>query len=106
MQKTQHVVEVARRDNYNPPCYYLRGLQTKANTTPTIEPYWSAYPMGQGANIQHWEGAMQIHTDGSGGTHSGDPRLRRCGWAWVINSANGGMGYAPVGYHGEYGSLD
>eukprot|EP00973_Karenia_brevis_P006737 915281-Karenia_brevis.AAC.1 len=48
---------------------------------------------------------MQIYTDGSGGTHSGDPRLRRCGWAWVINSANGEMGHAPVGYYGEYGSL-
>eukprot|EP00973_Karenia_brevis_P024357 3359296-Karenia_brevis.AAC.1 len=36
--KTQHLVEVARRDNYNPPCYYLRGLQPKANTTPTVDP--------------------------------------------------------------------
>eukprot|EP00973_Karenia_brevis_P000082 10330-Karenia_brevis.AAC.1 len=36
--KTQHLVEVARRDNYNPPCYSLRGLQPKANTTPTVDP--------------------------------------------------------------------
>eukprot|EP00973_Karenia_brevis_P024345 3358071-Karenia_brevis.AAC.1 len=49
---------------------------------------------------------MKICTDGSGGIHSGEPRPRRCGWAWVVNSANGGMGYAPVGYHGEYGTLD
>eukprot|EP00973_Karenia_brevis_P057878 8056011-Karenia_brevis.AAC.1 len=35
---TQHVVEVARRGNYNPPCYDLRGLQPQANTTPTVEP--------------------------------------------------------------------
>eukprot|EP00973_Karenia_brevis_P072627 10088502-Karenia_brevis.AAC.1 len=97
---------MARRDNYNAPCYYLKGLQPRANTTPTTEPYWSAYPISQGANIHHWDEAMQIYTDGSGGTHSGDPRLRRCGWALVINSANGGMGSAPVGYYGEYGSLD
>eukprot|EP00973_Karenia_brevis_P087506 12133524-Karenia_brevis.AAC.1 len=32
--KTQHLVQMARRDNNNPPCYYLRGLQLKANTTP------------------------------------------------------------------------
>eukprot|EP00973_Karenia_brevis_P014398 1961401-Karenia_brevis.AAC.1 len=36
--KTQHLVDLARRDNYNPPCYYLRGLQPKANTTPTVDP--------------------------------------------------------------------
>eukprot|EP00973_Karenia_brevis_P046089 6384569-Karenia_brevis.AAC.1 len=48
---------------------------------------------------------MHLYTDGSGGTHSRDPRLRRCGWAWVLNSANGSMGYAPV-YYGECGTLD
>eukprot|EP00973_Karenia_brevis_P042174 5839412-Karenia_brevis.AAC.1 len=49
---------------------------------------------------------MQMYIDGSGGTYSGDPRLRRCGWACVLNSANVGMEYAPVGYFGEYGTLD
>eukprot|EP00973_Karenia_brevis_P059513 8286386-Karenia_brevis.AAC.1 len=36
--KTQHLVDIARRDNYNPTCYYLRGLQPKANTAPTVNP--------------------------------------------------------------------
>eukprot|EP00973_Karenia_brevis_P063552 8831110-Karenia_brevis.AAC.1 len=36
--KTEDLVEVARRDDYNPPCYYLRGLQPQANTTPTVDP--------------------------------------------------------------------
>eukprot|EP00973_Karenia_brevis_P031181 4301889-Karenia_brevis.AAC.1 len=36
--KTQRLVDVAGRDNYNPPCYYLRGLQPNANTAPTLEP--------------------------------------------------------------------
>eukprot|EP00973_Karenia_brevis_P018498 2535836-Karenia_brevis.AAC.1 len=56
IQKTQHLVEIARRDNYNPHCYYLRGLQRIANITPTTEPYWSAYAVGQGANVTHWQG--------------------------------------------------
>ena len=25
-----------------------------------------------------------VFTDGSGGKNTNDPRLRRCGWAWVI----------------------
>eukprot|EP00973_Karenia_brevis_P069617 9680064-Karenia_brevis.AAC.1 len=48
IQKTQHLVEVARRDKHNPPCDYLRGPQPIANTTPTAAPFWSAYPVGQG----------------------------------------------------------
>eukprot|EP00973_Karenia_brevis_P053363 7415527-Karenia_brevis.AAC.1 len=27
--KTQHLVETARRDNHNPPCYYLKGAPAK-----------------------------------------------------------------------------
>eukprot|EP00973_Karenia_brevis_P023035 3172407-Karenia_brevis.AAC.1 len=44
--KTQHLADIARMDNCNPPCDYLRGLQPKANTTPTIEPYWCACTLG------------------------------------------------------------
>eukprot|EP00973_Karenia_brevis_P030544 4212571-Karenia_brevis.AAC.1 len=82
IEKIQYLVDVARRDNYNPPCYYLRGRQPLANTTPTATPLWSAYSVGQGANLAHWEGSMHVYTDGSGGTHSSDPRLTGCGWAW------------------------
>eukprot|EP00973_Karenia_brevis_P031066 4285592-Karenia_brevis.AAC.1 len=100
IKKTQHLVEIARRDNYNPPCYYIRGLQPKANATPTIDPYCSACIIGAGSNISHWAGPLHIYTDGSGGTHNSDPRLRRCGWAWIINSKSGNMGNAPVAYYG------
>eukprot|EP00973_Karenia_brevis_P053555 7442721-Karenia_brevis.AAC.1 len=72
--KTQHLVEVARRDNYKPPCYYLRGLQPKANTTPTAEPQWCACGgLGAGADLSQWGGEITIYTDGSGGTRSNDP---------------------------------
>eukprot|EP00973_Karenia_brevis_P027532 3797908-Karenia_brevis.AAC.1 len=35
-----------------------------------------------------------------------DPRLKGCGRAWRVNSANGGFGHSPVAYHGEYGTMD
>eukprot|EP00973_Karenia_brevis_P087255 12097744-Karenia_brevis.AAC.1 len=56
--KTQHLVEVARRDNYNPPCYYLRGLQPKANTAPTVEPQWCACGLRAGADLTQWVGEV------------------------------------------------
>eukprot|EP00973_Karenia_brevis_P004026 554909-Karenia_brevis.AAC.1 len=37
---------------------------------------------GAGSDLSHWAGEVTIYTDGSGGTRSADPRLRRCGWAW------------------------
>eukprot|EP00973_Karenia_brevis_P038536 5318394-Karenia_brevis.AAC.1 len=40
------------------------------------------------------------------GERSSDPRLRRCVWAWIVNSASGGMGHGPVAYQGEYGTMD
>eukprot|EP00973_Karenia_brevis_P045726 6332186-Karenia_brevis.AAC.1 len=52
--KTQHLVDVATRDNYNPPCYYMRGLQPQANTTPTVEPQWCACGLGAGSDLSHW----------------------------------------------------
>eukprot|EP00973_Karenia_brevis_P028246 3891440-Karenia_brevis.AAC.1 len=67
---------MSRRDNYNPHCYYLRGLQPKANPTPTVEPQWIACGLGKGACLQPREGEVIIYTDGSGGERSSDPRLR------------------------------
>eukprot|EP00973_Karenia_brevis_P069485 9661906-Karenia_brevis.AAC.1 len=66
--KTQHLVDTARRDNYNPPCYYLEGLQPKANTTPTVDPQWCACGVGAGSDFSQWAGGVTIYTDGSGGT--------------------------------------
>eukprot|EP00973_Karenia_brevis_P089704 12399068-Karenia_brevis.AAC.1 len=49
---------------------------------------------------------MDIYTDGSGGERSADPRLRRCGWAWIINSSNGDKQFGPVAHYGGYGIMD
>ena len=32
--------------------------------------------------------SIKVYTDGSGGKNTDDPRLRRCGWSWVIPGAN------------------
>ena len=40
---------------------------------------------------------MHIYLDGSGGTYSSDPRLRKCGWAWV-------QYIGPTAW-GQYGAL-
>ena len=39
-------------------------------------------PLGQ--SLQEMPSSITVYTDGSGGKNSDDPRLRRCGWAWVI----------------------
>eukprot|EP00973_Karenia_brevis_P087232 12093976-Karenia_brevis.AAC.1 len=65
--KTQHLVDGARRDNYKPACYYLRGLQPKPDTTPIRGLYWGAYGLGQGNQFQGWQGHIVMYTDGSRG---------------------------------------
>eukprot|EP00973_Karenia_brevis_P055507 7718543-Karenia_brevis.AAC.1 len=74
--KTKNLVDIARRDNYNPPCYYLRGWQPKANTIPTVDPQWCACGLGAGSDLSQRAGDLAIYTDGSGGARSADPRLR------------------------------
>ena len=44
---------------------------------------------------------MVVATDGSGGPHSADPRIRRCGWGFVILGPNGeekASGSGPLDY--------
>eukprot|EP00973_Karenia_brevis_P055214 7677377-Karenia_brevis.AAC.1 len=65
-----------------------------------METDWWANCLGHGDQVQDWEGPIIIHTDGSGGEHSNDPKLRRCGWAWMINKANSYHARAPVAYFG------
>ena len=45
---------------------------------------------------------ITVYTDGSGGKFSSDPRLRRCGWAWVCPQHNSNK----IAKHGARGSLD
>ena len=47
--------------------------------TPT---YQVVTPLGR--PLQDMPTEVVVYTDGSGGRNTDDPRLRRCGWAWVI----------------------
>eukprot|EP00973_Karenia_brevis_P093276 12416546-Karenia_brevis.AAC.1 len=66
--KTQNLA-LARRVNYKPECCYHWGLQPTANTTPTIEPQWWAFCIGQGDQVQNWECPIKMFTDGVGGDY-------------------------------------
>ena len=49
-----------------------------------VEPttYMVVRPLGR--PLQDMPRGITVYTDGSGGKNTSDPRLRRCGWAWVI----------------------
>ena len=72
------------------PCYFMRGLMTEAWTTPSTAPEYFREQLGSSESdatcLHKYEGAKtHIYTDGSGGENTSDPRLRRCGWSWIIN---------------------
>eukprot|EP00973_Karenia_brevis_P068008 9460849-Karenia_brevis.AAC.1 len=66
-----------------------------------MEPQWWAICIGQGDQLQQWEGPITIYGDGSGAESSNDPRLRRCGWSWVVNWSNSYYVRALAAYYGE-----
>ena len=82
---SQHLVRRARQCNEDPigaKCYWLRGLVPKEWTHQPDPTSFSVSSIGEweiGQSVQ----SKYIYLDGSGGAHSRDKRLRRCGWAWV-----------------------
>ena len=42
-----------------------------------------------GERLARAQATIVVFTDGSGRKNTSDPRLRRCGWAWVIPGPNG-----------------
>ena len=42
-----------------------------------------------GVRLQEASATIVVFTDGSFGKNISDPRLRRCGWAWIIPGPNG-----------------
>ena len=49
--------------------------------------YMVVTPLGR--PLKEGPGKIVVYTDGSGGLNTKDPRLRRCGWAWIIVGDNG-----------------
>eukprot|EP00973_Karenia_brevis_P048939 6787627-Karenia_brevis.AAC.1 len=80
-------------------CYFLRGLMPIKWTLPSEEPRGTTVPLGSGSMLPRLE-YIKMYTDGSGGRNSNDPRIRRCGWAWVVVRRG-----TDIITHGEAGHL-
>ena len=87
LDKTDQIVDEARVRARSCPVFWFRGLPPRS--------WYPELPFAEQPFAEDF-GSLDIagghvFTDGSGGTETKDPRLRRCGYgvAWV--SANGGM---------------
>ena len=92
------------------PCYFLRGLMPAGWTRPATAPENFREELGSSKEDRHslrgYIGSkIQIYTDGSGGANTSDPRLRRCGWAWVVNRYQRDAQPAFVAYYGQRGTM-
>ena len=101
IQKTNRYCDEYRRSGLNKKCYWWRGLQPLEETTPIHAPRASYKMLGAAANT-YLGTKITVYTDGPGGKFSPDPRLRRCGWAWVCPQD----GSNKIARHGAFGSLD
>ena len=63
-------------------CYWNRGL-VPSTMLPPISPLVSLWSLLWGEPQWHISEHVHFGTDGSGGKHSENPALRRCGWAWA-----------------------
>ncbi len=84
------------------PCYWLRGLPPRRWTaqhcllpTQSEAQYVGCNP----AQPQSLPSRVVLATDGSGGPFTSEPRLRRCGWAFVAMDEDGSIvaqGWGPL----------
>jgi hypothetical protein len=106
------LVDRAREGWRTHPCYWLRGLPPVLWTQRLCEQPVTATPQYEGlspSNPLPVTEDMYIATDGSGGPHSAEVRLRRCGWGFaVLDSRGGQLGVArgPPARLETNGSLD
>ena len=96
------LVERARHGSVEAPCFWLRGL-------PPLHWVYDYCMLPTQRELQFTQcrptnplqlpvGAF-VATDGSGGAHSSDPRLRRCGWGFAVYGPTGdllGTGSGPL----------
>ena len=69
------------------PCFVSRGIipSTLTATSPPPDATEGHYcPELKECTRRVWSTRRDVFTDGSGGDHSADPRLRRCGWGFVV----------------------
>ena len=82
IRRTQLLCETAVREAPELPCFWLRGLVPKRAVPLPGKPAMQVKAFGsllldEGAKA----GPGTYYGDGSGGKHSADPRIRRCGWS-------------------------
>lgn len=82
IQSSNYLIKRAPKGMEVAPCLWARGI-----------PHGEWFPPPPPQDVRVWEvgaapaGKVQVHrwfTDGSGGKHSSDKMLRRCGWAAVL----------------------
>jgi hypothetical protein len=90
----------AREQYQTAPCFWLRGLPPIGWTYPHCMRAVSGQPHFQECGPHQpvqVEPDMVLATDGSGGPHSADPRVRRCGWGFVALGPEGEVRFSASG---------
>jgi hypothetical protein len=90
--KTQHLCQWARDGAENKAGFWLRGLMPWQDTLGLLQEHHAEENLCTWGRLQA-EKVLTVHdalcgTDGSGGPHGRDPRLRRVGWGLVVCSAD------------------
>ncbi len=93
VQETEHLGKWAVKHSQELVIFWLRGIPTakmmEVEEAPESCEVWQA---GDPSTLQRAN--LRVYTDGSGGPHSGDLLLRRCGWSWIIKDEGGGLAFA------------
>ena len=96
MKDTDWVVAQGRQESWAPACFWSRGilplgLHSFPEPQDEVVVSYAAASLCQSLEAQQGlpSGAV-VYTDGSGGEHSALPRIRRCAWAVVYPSWQGG----------------
>ena len=79
VEATKHL----EKDAGGTPCFWLRGLAPKGAYPVVPDPEENFVYKRTGAENLFLSGSV-FYLDGSGGVHTGDARLRRCGWAACV----------------------
>ena len=93
--KSKFLIPKARAQAVKCPAFWLRGV-VPAEWTVVPPPCDASDPCEENFDdLPDREGTPQnrlwLCGDGSGGVHTQDPRLRRCGWSWVELQAEGNV---------------
>ena len=98
IQQSQHLRDAAVQGAASKACLWLRGLPPKGDTFALPAAGDQHHPVGSlqwGVRMP----AVRAYSDGSGGQHTSDPRLRRCGWGFTLVDQD------EVFHAGAYGTL-